>query len=192
MDTLQTNIQACSDEQLVAMVQRGERKIEEIIFERYRDLVRSLARRFFLVGGDTDDLTQEGMMGLYKAIREYDAEKKSSFKTFAYLCVYRRIVDAVKSAAGKKQEPLLGGVSSLAEDVQAGGPSPEDLIILSEDQREFNQKISGILSGFEFKIIVMYMNGLTTLEIGKTLGKPTKSIDNAIQRSKKKLQVLKK
>ncbi len=191
MGKIQRNNDTRSDEQLVALVQAGERKIEEIIFERYRDLVRSLARRFFLVGGDMEDLTQEGMMGLYQAMREYDADKKSSFKSFAYLCVYRRIVDAVKSAASKKQEPLLG-VVTLGDEVQAGGPSPEDLMILSDEKREFNQKISKILSDFEFKIIVMYMDGLTTVEIGEILGKSTKSIDNAIQRSKKKLQVLKK
>lgn len=192
MDIEQTNIQACPDEQLVALVQSGEQKAVEVVFERYRDLVRSLSRRFFLAGGDMDDLTQEGMMGLYQAMCKYDASKKSSFKSFAYLCVYRRIVDAVKSVSGNKQEPLLGGVSALAEDLQAGDPSPEDLIILSEEQREFNQKISKILSDFEFKIVVMYINGQTTLEISETLGKSTKSIDNAIQRSKRKLQVLKK
>lgn len=191
MEKIQVNNDTRSDEELVALAQSGERKIEEIIFERYRDLVRSLARRFFLVGGDMEDLTQEGMMGLYQAMREYDADKKSSFKSFAYLCVYRRIVDAVKSAASKKQEPLFG-VVTLGDEVQAGGPSPEDLMILSDEKREFNQKISKILSDFEFKIIVMYMDGLTTVEIGEMLGKSTKSIDNAIQRSKKKLQVLKK
>ncbi len=192
MSKIQMNNDARSDEELVALVQNGDQKIEELIFKRYRGLVRSLSRRFFLVGGDMEDLTQEGMMGLYQAMREYDTAKKSSFKTFAYLCVHRRIVDAVKAASGKKNEPLLGGISALAETLQAGDPSPEDLIILNEEQREFNQKISKILSDFEFKIVVMYIDGLTTLEIGEILGKSTKSIDNAIQRSKRKLQILKK
>ena len=191
MSKIQTNYQACSDEQLVAMVQGGEQKTVEVIFERYRNLVRSLSRRFFLVGGDADDLAQEGMMGLHQAILDYDANKKSSFKSFAYLCVYRRIVDAVKAESAKKQEPLLGG-SELADNLQAVGPNPEELIILNDEKREFNQKISKILSDFEFKIIVMYMDGLTTGEISEMLGKPMKSIDNAIQRSKRKLQVLKK
>ena len=186
------NVQAIyngyTDEQLVALVQGGDQKAAEPVFERHRDLVRGIARRFFLNGGDTDDLVQEGMMGLYQAITDYDANGKSSFKSFAYLCVYRRIVDAVKSAARKKNEPLLNGVSALADDLQTGEPSPEDIIILNDDKREFNQKISKILSNFEFKIIVMYMDGLTCAEICETLGKPAKSIDNAIQRSKRKLQ----
>lgn len=177
-----------TDEQLVAMVQGGDQKAVRELFSRHRGLVRGIARRFFLIGGETEDLIQEGMMGLYEAIIGY--KEGSSFKSFAYLCVYRRIVDAVKSAARRKNEPLLGGNYAFTDDMQTGEPSPEDIMILNDDKREFNQKISRILSDFEFKIIVMYMDGLTCAEICETLGKSAKSVDNAIQRSKRKLQEL--
>ncbi len=192
MSKTQINNDTRSDEQLIALFKDGDQKIVEVLFARYGNLVRSLSRRFFLVGGDTDDLAQEGMMGLYQAILEFDESKKCSFKTFAYLCIHRRILDAVKSASAKKNEPLLSVVSTLSPDLQAVAPSPEDWMILNDEKREFNQKISKILSDFEFKIIVMYTDGLTTFEISEMLGKSTKSIDNAIQRSKKKLQILRK
>ena len=179
------------DEELVALAQDGDQKATEDLLVRYLDLVRSLSRGFFLVGGETEDLIQEGMIGLYQAIGEYRKKPENgTFKTFAYLCVYRRIVDAVKASARKKNEPLNTSVSVLENEFVSGSPSPEELMILSDDRRELKQKMSGVLSDFEFKIVVMYMDGMTCAEICETTGKSIKSIDNAIQRSKRKLQQL--
>ncbi len=179
------------DEELVALAQDGDQKATEELLVRYLDLVRSLSRGFFLVGGETEDLIQEGMIGLYQAIGEYrKTAEHGTFKTFAYICVYRRIVDAVKTSARKKNEPLNTSVSALENEFVSGSPSPEELMILSDDRRELKQKMSGVLSDFEFKIVVMYMDGMTCAEICETTGKSMKSIDNAIQRSKRKLQQL--
>lgn len=181
--------QNATDETLVAWAQNGDKQATETLLSRHAGLVRGIARRFFLVGGETDDLVQEGMIGLYQSVAEYNREQtNTSFKSFAYLCIYRRIVDAVKSAARKKNAPFYTVGAFPIEEWETDEPSPEDKMILRDDQREFNQKISRVLSDFEFKIIVMYMDGLTCGEICETLGKPFKSVDNAIQRSKRKLQ----
>ena len=152
----------------------------------------AVARGFFLIGGETEDLIQEGMIGLYGAIGDYrQGETASSFKNFAYLCISRRIIDAVKASARKKNAPLndatpIGVVSPEKE--TAAYFNPEDLLILRDDRREFRQKISGVLSDFEFKVTTMYMDGMSCTEICEATGRPAKSVDNALQRSKKKLQ----
>ncbi len=178
-----------TDEQLIELSQGGEDRATDALLTRYKGLVRKIARSFFLVGGETDDLEQEGMLGLCQAVIDYQlSKKKSSFKTFAYVCVKRRILDAVKSAARKKNAQVYTFGALPIDEWETDEPSPEDKMILLDDQREFNQKIGRILSDFEFKIVVMYMEGLTCLEISEALGKPFKSVDNAIQRSKRKLQ----
>lgn len=178
-----------TDEQLIELSQGGNDQATDALLTRYKGLVRKIARTFFLVGGETDDLEQEGMLGLCQAVIDYQlSKKKSSFKTFAYVCVKRRILDAVKSAARKKNAQVYTFGALPMDEWETDEPSPEEKMILLDDQREFNQKISRILSDFEFKIVVMYMDGLTALEISETLGKPFKSVDNAIQRSKRKLQ----
>ncbi len=177
-----------TDEELVKLSQGGDKRATEELLLRHRGLVRGIARGFFLVGGETEDLLQEGMIGLYNAVEDYKGMGKS-FKNFAYLCVYRRIVDAVKAGARRKNAPLNEGVSLLVEDEWADSSlSPEELLILSDDRREFRQKMSGVLSDFEFKVTTMYMDGMSHAEICKATGKSEKSVDNAIQRSKKKLQ----
>ena len=140
------------------------------------------------MGGETDDLEQEGLLGLCQAVIDYQLLKKeSSFKTFAYVCVKRRIMDAVKRAARKKNQPFYLAGMLPQKEMETSEPSPEEMIILDDDKREFNQKMSRVLSDFEFKIVIMYMEGLTNVEICETLGKSKKSVDNAIQRSKRKL-----
>lgn len=177
-----------TDEQLIELSQGGDDRATDALLTRYKGLVRKIARSFFLVGGETDDLEQEGMLGLCQAVIDYQlSKKKSSFKTFAYVCVKRRILDAVKSAARKKNAQVYTFGALPIDEWETDEPSPEDKMILLDDQREFNQKISRVLSDFEFKIVVMYLDGLTALEISETLGKPFKSVDNAIQRSKRKL-----
>ena len=183
-----------TDEQLIKLSQGGEERATDALLTRYQGLVRKIARSFFLVGGETDDLEQEGLLGLCQAVIDYQLSKKeSSFKTFAYVCVKRRIMDAVKRAARKKNQPFYSTGMLPDKELETDEPSPEDVIILDDDKREFNQKISRVLSDFEFKIVIMYMEGLTSAEICETLGKSKKSVDNAIQRSKRKLEeVLKK
>lgn len=177
-----------SDEELVELSQNGDKQATEELLLKHAGLVRGIARGFFLVGGETEDLIQEGMIGLYHAIGDYKKKEDGrSFKNFAYLCVYRRIVDAVKTSA-RKNSPTEGGVLPLDEEWVFSGLSPEDVLILSDDRREFKQTMSRVLSDFEFKIATMYMDGMTCAEICEATGKTPKSVDNAIQRSKKKLQ----
>ncbi|MBO4940050.1 MAG: sigma-70 family RNA polymerase sigma factor [Clostridia bacterium] len=178
-----------SDESLVELSQNGDKQATELLLLRHSGLVRGCARRFFLVGGETEDLIQEGMIGLYNAIGDYrKKEDGRSFKNFAYLCVSRRIIDAVKSTARKKNAALNFSVSTEDGDWATDELSPEDMLILNDDKREFQQKMSKVLSDFEFKIISMYIEGMTCAEICAATGKSAKSVDNAIQRSKKKLQ----
>ncbi|MBQ8876048.1 MAG: sigma-70 family RNA polymerase sigma factor [Clostridia bacterium] len=182
-----------SDEKLVELSRSGDKQATEELLLRHAGLVRGIARGFFLMGGETEDLLQEGMIGLYHAIGDYKSgAESSSFKNFAYLCVSRRIMDAVKTAARKKNVPLNYGLTLYG--LQAGtAVSPEDEMILRDEQREFRQMMSKTLSDFEFKVTTMYMDGMSCAEICESTGKSAKSIDNAIQRSKRKLQsVLKK
>ncbi len=182
-----------TDEELVALSQKEDRAMEELL-RRHAGLVRSCARRYFLIGGETEDLIQEGMIGLYRAIGDYDMHRKggSSFKNFAYLCITRQILDAVRTVYRKKNG-VLHGIQPLNTEMVETALDPEELLILSDEQKEFRQKMSKVLSDFEFKITTMYMDGMTCAEICESTGKPAKSVDNAIQRSKRKLlQVLKK
>ncbi|HIU59648.1 MAG TPA: sigma-70 family RNA polymerase sigma factor [Candidatus Scatosoma pullistercoris] len=181
-----------TDESLVERAQAGDKQATEELLSRYAGLVRGRARGFFLVGGETEDLIQEGMIGLYRAVSEYrvDREGGMSFKNFAYLCVSRRIIDAVKASARKKNVPLNNYVSLFQSEWEMPVSSPEDEVIRGEDRREFLQKMSKELSDFEFRVTVMYMDGLSCAEICEATGKEEKSVDNAIQRSKKKLQKL--
>ena len=180
-----------TDEQLVAKAQSGDNQATEELLLRYSDVVRGRARGFFLLGGETEDLIQEGMIGLYKAIGDYKMGDESlSFKNFAHLCVSRRLIDAVKASARKKNVPLNNYVSLFSGEYEYVGQNPEEEIIQSESRKEFMQKMSKELSDFEFRVTVMYMDGMSCLEICQSTGKSEKSVDNAIQRSKKKLQKL--
>lgn len=180
-----------TDEQLVQKAQAGDNQATEELLLRYSDVVRGRARGFFLLGGETEDLIQEGMIGLYKAIGDYKiGETSLSFKNFAHLCVSRRLIDAVKSSARKKNVPLNNYVSLFSGDYEDMGKSPEDELIQRETRKEFMQEMSKELSDFEFRVIVMYIDGMSCLEICQSTGKSEKSVDNAIQRSKKKLQKL--
>lgn len=177
------------------LAQDGDKSAMEELLRRHAGLVRSCARGFFLVGGETEDLIQEGMIGLYHAIGDFkDNKDGSSFKNFAYLCVSRRIIDAVKRAASKKNSPLNAGIClPEAELLGASQLTPEDLLIVSDERKELKQKMSRALSDFEFKVTTMYVDGMTCAEICEATGKSAKSVDNALQRSKRKLQeVLKK
>ena len=180
-----------SDEELVLLAQKGDKQAMEELLLRHAGLVRGCARGFFLIGGETEDLIQEGMIALYGAIGDYQTgETASSFKNFAYLCISRRIIDAVKASARKKNSPLNNAEPINVEEIENVSTilNPEDALILQDDKREFRQKMSGVLSDFEFKVTTMYMDGMSCAEICKATGKTAKSVDNALQRSKRKLQ----
>jgi RNA polymerase sporulation-specific sigma factor len=180
-----------TEAELIALAQSGEERAMEELLYRYADLVKGCARGFFLVGGETDDLVQEGMIGLHGAIVHFRQDEASgSFKNFAYMCVRRRIIDAVKRASSKKNSPLNDGIS--AEDVDGwliySSFNPEDRLIHSDERREIKQEMVRVLSDFEYKVFTLYMDGLSNAQICETTGKSDKSVSNAIQRSKVKLQ----
>lgn len=178
-----------TDEQCIALAQGGDKDAEEELLIRYRDLVRFYARKFFLIGGETEDLIQEGMIGLYQAVSEYKPEKGKLFKSFATLCISHKIIDAVKRADSQKNAPLKNYVSIVSEeDVSSAMLNPEEELIYDDDRRELNKMMSRILTDVEFKVFTMYMDGASSAEICATTGKTPKSIDNAIQRSKQKLR----
>ena len=177
-----------SDEQLAKAAQADDKQAMEALLLRYAGAVRSIARGYFLVGGDTEDLIQEGMIGLYNAINDYE-EGSSRFKTFAHLCITRRILDAVKASGRQKNQPLNNYVSLFDE--QLGALTQDDPLsemIHREDGEEFFRTMNEVLSDLEFRILMMYMKGMSTADICKLTKKNEKSVDNALQRSKKKLQ----
>ncbi len=154
---------------------------------RYKNAVRARARRFFVMGGEEEDLVQEGMVGLYLAVRDYRAECGKSFKNFAYLLVTRRIYDALKATQRKKSLPLNESVPLDMLDEQEAD-SPEDFLIDSEERAEFDLLLAKELSDFEFRVMTMYLEGMSYSEICSVTGKDRKGVDNALARSKKKLQ----
>ena len=176
-----------TDEALVALAQTGDEGAEQELFFRYLNLVRFCARKFFLIGGELEDLIQEGMMGLYSAIKKYKPDCGKTFKNFAYLCIWRQIIDAVKKASSSKNAPLNNSISVSDVELLFSKVSPEDLVIYDDDRREMNKMMSRVLTDIEFKVFTMYMDGATNAEICEMTGKLPKSVDNAVQRSKKKL-----
>ena len=179
------------DERLVELAQQGDKNSMEELLTRYSGVVRVRARGFFLVGGEIEDLIQEGMIGLYHAINDYkQSVNGASFKNFAYLCITRRIIDAVKASARKKNMPLNGYISLVSADEMYSPDGPEEELLRREDKREFMQRMCRVLSDFEFRVTVMYMDGMSCADICESTGKDGKSVDNALQRSKKKLQTL--
>ncbi|MHA5221062.1 sigma-70 family RNA polymerase sigma factor [Dysosmobacter sp. Phy] len=186
-----------SDEALCALVASGNREAEEVLVARYNRLVRTCARPFFLIGGDSEDLTQEGMVGLIKAVREYDAAKEASFRTFAEICIRNRLYSVLRAAARDKHSPLnqsvpldtpfldsnsyTSGTSHLAQ------RNPEDFLIDREHTAALLAGVRKQLSEFEAEILGYYLDGLSCREIAETVGKPPKSVDNAVQRIRRKV-----
>ena len=187
---------AFSDSELQQKFLNGDDDAGNELAMRYRRTVRICIRPYFLVGGDSEDLLQEGMIGLLSAIRNYVPEEGSSFKTFAELCVKRRIISAAKAAARLKHAPLNDGVSldELLSD-EAGGTSipepfsrsPEDQLLAQESKQDFLSTYSQYLSGFESQILSHYLGGLSYREIASICDVTEKSVDNAVQRIRKKL-----
>ena len=191
-----------TDEQLATETSvNNSQEAQEILFERYKNLVRAKARTYFLIGADKEDLIQEGMIGLYKAMRDYNTDKNCSFRAFAELCITRHIITAIKAATRKKHTPLNSYVSfnKTFNDEQSDRllvdtlistelTDPEELLIDRESMLDIEERIEKVLSPLEKDVLRYYLNGLSYVEIAKYLNRHVKSIDNALQRIKKKLE----
>ena len=190
-----------NDEEIVQLCHTGDASAEEYLLYKYKNFVRSKARSYFLIGADHEDIVQEGMIGLYKAIRDYKSEKLSSFRAFAELCITRQIITAIKTATRQKHIPLNSYVSlnkplydeesdrTLLDIIIEGGTSnPEDMIINQENLGNIHQKMNEVLSGLEQEVLSAYLDGKSYQEIAESLGRHVKSIDNALQRVKRKLE----
>ena len=182
-----------SDEELIARLRDGETIIEDYLMEKYKGLVRQKARAMFLIGGDTDDLIQEGMIGLFKAVRDFHPGREATFATFARMCIDRQIYSAIQNSNRQKHLPLNSYVSLNQEDESSpiwelSVENPEEIIIDQETTRDLQQKISDYLSPMENKVLDLYLKGEGYVEIGRILGKSPKSIDNALQRIRAKIR----
>ena len=190
-----------TDEEVVHLCQQGDSLAQEYVFNKYKNFVRSKARSYFLIGADHEDIVQEGMIGLYKAIRDYRPDKLSSFRAFAELCITRQIITAIKTATRQKHIPLNSYVSlnkplydeesdrTLLDVIIEGRASnPEELIIGQEDLSSIHAKIDEVLSSLEQEVLRSYLDGKSYQEIADNLGRHVKSIDNALQRVKHKLE----
>ena len=189
------------DEEIVQLGRKGDKDATDYLIHKYKNLVRAKARAYFLIGADREDVVQEGMIGLYKAIRDYQPNKSMAFKTFADLCVTRQMITAVKNATRQKHIPLNSYISlnrksfdensdrtyiELASDENI--TDPESLLIKKEEFNGIEHKMGEILSSFEWEVLSLYLNGITYVEIARQVKKPIKSIDNALQRVKKKVE----
>ena len=201
---MQINLNTLSDEELVLLSVKGDNEAEETILHRYKNYVKSKARTYYLIGADNDDIVQEGMIGLYKAVRDFKPDKNISFKTFADVCITRQILTAIRTANRNKHTPLNASVSinaPLFDDdsgatflniIQSSSMSnPEELYIFDESLKEIKNEISKKLSDFENTVLELYLDGLSYVEISEKIDKSIKSIDNALQRIKKKLMDIK-
>lgn len=203
----------CTDEELIELSRGGDFAATEFLMEKYKGLVRSKARLFRLPDGDADDLIQEGMLGLFKALRDYDAGKNASFATFASLCIARQLGTAVEAAGRKKHQPLntavsydtpvpeegeistrsakgTGSTSTYLELLASEDADPETAYISKESRRHLEENIQGALSPLEREVLDLYLADLNYVQIAEKLGRDPKSMDNALQRIKAKVRKL--
>lgn len=191
------------DEELILRIRDGEEKITDYIMEKYKNMVRSKAGSMYILGADREDLIQEGMIGLFKAIRDYDIGRDASFATFADLCVARQMYTAVQAAGRKKHAPLNSYVSLYAGNgsdkteeekklldslVSRDEQNPEELLIDRENVERIEKAIESELSSFERQVLDLYLTGMKYTEIARVLGKDDKSTDNALQRCRSKIR----
>ena len=194
--------EALTDEELIRRIRLNDPDAEDVLYLRYKQVVRSKARTYFLVGADREDIIQEGMIGLYKAVCDYEFGKQASFRTFAELCITRQIITAIKSATRKKHIPLNTYVS-LSRPVYEDGDGertlidvlettrisdPEEALIGRESYEAVARDIENALSRLEREALALYLHGLSYQQIASAMGRSTKCVDNAIQRVKKKLE----
>lgn len=196
-----SDFQLMIDEDVVEFAREGDDAALEYLINKYKNFVRAKARSYFLIGADREDIIQEGMIGLYKAIRDFRMDKLSSFRAFAELCITRQIITAIKTATRQKHIPLNSYVSlnkpiydedsdRTLLDVISGSKisDPEELIISREEFDDIEEKMGEILSSLEWKVLMSYLEGKSYQEIAEDLQRHVKSIDNALQRVKRKLE----
>lgn len=196
----------CSDEELIVRQRDGEDAITDYIMDKYKNLVRNKAKSMYILGADREDLIQEGMIGLFKAVRDYDTGRDASFSTFADLCVSRQMYTAVQAAGRQKHAPLNTYISLYANGTENDGSdkgeewelinnlisksekSPEELVIDRENVELIEKVIEKELSSFEKQVFDLHLTGMSYSQIAKVLGRDDKSTDNALQRMKAKLK----
>jgi RNA polymerase sporulation-specific sigma factor len=191
----------CSDDDLAVRAQGGDRFAQQTLIERYRRFARAKGRGYFLVGGDSDDIEQEALIGLYKAIRDYQTDRQASFRAFAELCITRQIITAIKTATRQKHIPLNQYISlnkpiydedserTLLDVMPSQKTSdPEELVINQEVSEDIKARIQENLSDLESQVLLSYLEGKSYQEMARDLNRHVKSIDNALQRVKRKIE----
>ena len=192
--------EAFSDEELIEKLRQGENDITDYILEKYKPLVRKKTNAMYLIGGETEDLIQEGMIGLFKAIRDYKPDKDASFYHFAELCINRQLYSALEASNRKKHQPLNSYISlseqehpdavaaELLVDKESG---PEQTVIEQEVWEEYKKRLAQNLSRMENQVLQYYLDGNHYIQIAEMMGKSPKSIDNALQRIRQKIRQMK-
>ena len=180
--------ESLTDAEALTLVRAGDHAAQDHLLEKYKYLVRSKTKTYFIAGADRDDLIQEGMIGLYKAIRDFKFEYGIMFYTFAELCVTRQIITAIKTAARKKHEPLNSSVPFEARFEGANSADPEELVIVREKRDSIEACFKNSLSDMEYRVLKLFLDGKSYSEIAGVIGRDEKSIDNALQRVRKKLE----
>ena len=190
MNSERTDYEQSSDEVLCAMAQAGDREAADVLAVRYTQLVRRVARPYFLAGGDSEDLLQEGMLGLLQAVRGYDTQR-AGFKTFAAACVRNRICSAIRKAQGRSQNLLNTAVSldqeETVQELWLFGDDPEEQVIDRDSGRQLAADIDAVLSDFEKHVLTLYLEGLSYRDMAQRLQRPIKSVENAVTRIRQKL-----
>ena len=182
-----------TDEELVELLRQGDTEVMDYLLEKYKFVVRQKARVLYLAGGEADDLIQEGMIGLFKAVRDFQTDKEASFATFARVCIDRQIYSAIQNSNRQKHQPLNSYVSLNQEDESSpiwelSVENPESIIIDQETTEDLRKRISDYLSPMENKVLDLYLKGKGYVEIGGILNKSPKSVDNALQRIRSKIR----
>ncbi|WP_343751396.1 RNA polymerase sporulation sigma factor SigH [Lentibacillus halophilus] len=203
IETDTKNLEKLDDNKIIHLIHCGNSQALDFLIHKYAHFVRAKARTYFIIGADKEDIIQEGMIGLYKAIRDFDGERLSSFKAFAELCVTRQIITAIKTATRQKHTPLNSYVSldkpiydeesdRALIDVISGTKTvdPQEILVNKDDFFDMEEKLSELLSTLEKEVLRLYLDGCTYQEISVTLRRHVKSIDNAVQRIKRKLEQL--
>lgn len=198
---MSVELKEATDEALVDLARAGDDHAIEVLLGRYRHYARAKARTYFLAGADKEDVVQEGMIGLYKAIRDFQEDRNIAFRSFAELCMTRQIITAIKTATRQKHAPLNSYVSlnkpvseddgerTLADSIAADPHvDPAELVISTEEVESLRSSMGKLLSSLETEVLQLYMDGKSYQEIGDILGRHVKSIDNALQRIKRKLE----
>ena len=194
--------ESLTDEELITLFRDGDQEAMEMLLNKYKEMVLRKAKSMYILGGDSDDLIQEGMLGLFKAVRDYDSGRDASFRTFAQLCVTRQLYTAVKASSRKKHLPLNTAIS-LSRPVREDGEEDEDFVdcleadassnpevylIGQEEMERLEEKIEKELSPFEKQVLELHLTGMGYVEIAHVLNRDEKSTDNALQRIRTKLR----